>query len=175
MQLIIKLTAQIKDMESQLDILMKEKETVKETDASTIPTFIPIIIADIPSTLGENLAPKELLATAVSVQSGTTSQIESSTSQVQQTNDVGKIFKSMEEMKLKTKEINSLKKTIQTMEVSNKATLINANNYEKKAKRLEEQVKSLQKDLSFTTQISYIKNHLWTNIIEAIHLQCPSI
>ena len=61
------------------------------------------------------------------------------------------------------------------MEVSNKATLINANNYEQRAKRLEEQIKSLQKDLSFTAQISYIRNYLWTNIIEAIHLQWPSI
>ena len=112
MQLIIKLTAQIKDMESQLDILMKEKETVKETDASTIPIVIPIIIVDIPSTLGENLAPKEPLEIAVSVQSATTSNIESSTSQVQHTNDAGKIVKAMEEMTLKTNEINSLKKQI---------------------------------------------------------------
>ena len=61
------------------------------------------------------------------------------------------------------------------MEAFNKTALINANNYEQKTKILEEQVKSLQKDLSFTTQISYIRNHLWTNIIEAIHLQWPSI
>ena len=81
----------------------------------------------------------------------------------------------MEEMTLKTNEINNLKKKIQNMEVSNKAALINANNYEQKSKILEEQVKSLQKDLSFTTQISYIRNYLWTNIIEAIHLQWPSI
>ena len=78
-------------------------------------------------------------------------------------------------MTLKTNEINSLKKQIQIMEASNKTTLINANNYEQKANRLEEQVKILQKDLSFTTQVSYIINHLWANIIEAIHLQWPSI
>ena len=59
----------------------------------------------------------------------------------------------MEEMTLKTNEINSLKKNIHNMEVSNKEALINANNYEQKAKILEQQVKSLQKDLSFTTQI----------------------
>ena len=111
----------------------------------------------------------------MSVQSATTSQTESSTSQEQQTNDARHIFKEMEEMTSKTNEINSLKKKIQNMEVSNKAALINANNYEQKAKILEEQVKGLQNDLSFTTQISYIRNHLWTNIIEAIHLQWPSI
>ena len=151
MQLIIKLTGQIKNMESQLDLLMKEKETMKETEASTIPTVIPIVTADVPSTLGENLAPKEPLETTVSVQSATTSNTKSSTSQVQHTNDSGKIFKAMQEMTSKTNEINSLKKQIQIVEVSNKAALINANNYEQKAKRLEEQVKTLQKDLSFTT------------------------
>ena len=60
----------------------------------------------------------------------------------------------MEELSLKNNEINTLKKMIQNMEVSNKTTLINANNYEKRAKRLEEQIKSLQKDLSFTAKIS---------------------
>ena len=78
-------------------------------------------------------------------------------------------------MSLKNNEINSLKKMIQNMEVSNKAALINANNYEQKSKRLEEKIKILQKYLSFTAQISYIRNHLCTNIIEAIHLQWPSI
>ena len=61
------------------------------------------------------------------------------------------------------------------MEVSNKTTLINANNYEQRAKRLEEQIKSLQKDLNFTEQIYYIRNYLWKNIIDVIHLQWPSI
>ena len=84
---------------------------------------------------------------------------------MQQTNDARKIVKEIEEMTLKTNEINSLNKNIQIMEVSNKESLINANNYEQKSKRLEEQVKYLQKGLSFTTQISYIRNHLWTKII----------
>ena len=78
-------------------------------------------------------------------------------------------------MSLKNNEINSLKKMIQNMEVSNKSALINANSYEQRAKRLEEKIKSLKKDLIFTPQISYIRNYLWKNIIEAIHLQWPSI
>ena len=36
-------------------------------------------------------------------------------------------------------------------------------------------MKNLQKELTFTEQISFIKNHPWTNIIEAIHSQWPSI
>ena len=85
---------------------------MKENETSTIPTVIPIITAAIPSTLGEKLAPKEPLATAVSVQSTTTSNTKSSTSQIQQINDAWQIVKAMEEMSLKNNEINSLKKII---------------------------------------------------------------
>ena len=33
----------------------------------------------------------------------------------------------------------------------------------------------MQKEVNFSEQVSYIRNHLWTNIIEGIHLQWPSI
>ena len=126
MRLILKLTAQIKDMETQMDQLVKEKETVNETNAPIIPTIIPVITIVVVSTLGEKLAPNEPLATAVPVHSATTSTTDSSTTQVQQTDGACKIAKAMEEMYLKTNEINSLKKTIQSLEASNKITLITA-------------------------------------------------
>ena len=174
-QLIFKLTAQIKEMETQMDKLVKEKETVKETDAPNIPTVIPVITTAVVSTLGEKLAPNEPLATTVPVHSATTSATDSSKTQVQQTDGAGQIVKAMEELSLKTNEINSLQNMIQSIEATNKTTLIIAKNHEQKAIRLEEQMKNLQKELTFTEQISFIKNHLWTNIIEAIHSQWPSI
>ena len=64
---------------------------------------------------------------------------------------------------------------IENLEATNKTTLINVKTHEQKAIKLGEQIKSLQKVLTFTEQISYIKNHLWKNIIEAIHTQWPSI
>ena len=81
----------------------------------------------------------------------------------------------MEELTLKNNEINNLKKMINDLEATNKLALINAKTHEQKAIRLGEQIKSLQKELTFTEQISFVKNHLWTHIIEAIHTQWPSI
>ena len=83
MQLVLKMTSQVKEMENQIEILMKENEALKKTNVSSIPTVIPIVSTVVPSTLAENLAPKGLLETAVSIQSINTSATESSTSQVQ--------------------------------------------------------------------------------------------
>ena len=58
---------------------------------------------------------------------------------------------------------------IENLESANKIAQINAKTHEQKEIRLGEQLKNLQKELTFTEQISYIKNHLWINIIEAIH------
>ena len=52
---------------------------MKETDVPSIPIAIPMVSTVVPSTLAEHLAPKELLATSVSVQSIDTSATGSST------------------------------------------------------------------------------------------------
>ena len=96
MHLILKLNAQIKEMETQMDELVKEKETVKEIDAPIIPTVIPLITTAVVSTLGVKLAPNEPLATIVPVHSSTTSTTDSSTTQVQQTDGANQIVKAME-------------------------------------------------------------------------------
>ena len=84
-------------------------------------------------------------------------------------------MKDMEELSLKNNEINSLKKMIENIDATNKLAQINAKTHEQKAIRLGEQIKGLQKELTFTEKISFVKNHLWKNIIEAIHTQWPSI
>ena len=52
MKLILQLTAQIKEMETQMDKLVWERETVKELEIPTIPTVIPVITTTVPYTLG---------------------------------------------------------------------------------------------------------------------------
>ena len=79
MQLVLKIISQIKDMENQIETLIKEKETLKETNISPIPTVIPMVSTTVPSTLAEHLAPKRVLETVVLVQSIDTSATESST------------------------------------------------------------------------------------------------
>ena len=40
---------------------------------------------------------------------------------------------------------------------------------------MSEELKKLQKELTLRDQISYIKNYVWNNVIEAIHDVWPSI
>ena len=61
------------------------------------------------------------------------------------------------------------------METSKRDTLITSKGHEQRADRLQEQVKILQQQVNLTDQVAYIKNHLWTKIIEGIHSQWPSI
>lgn len=63
----------------------------------------------------------------------------------------------------------------ENLEKTNKSTQINAKIHEQNANRLSEEVKKLQKELTLKDQISYIKNYLWNNVIEAIHDVWPSI
>ena len=128
-----------------MDQLVQENETIKEP---VISTFIAVITAAVPSTLGENLAPKEPLATTVPVTSSTISATESSTTTLQPTDESTQLVKAMEEMSLKTNEINKLKNMIENIEKTNKSTQVNAKIHEQNANRLSEEVKKLQKELT---------------------------
>ena len=112
---------------------VQEKEIVKEPE---IPTVIPVITTAVPSTLGENLAPKEPLATAVPVTSSTTSATESSTTALQPTDESSQIVKEMEEISLKTNAINRLINMVENLEKSNKIAQINAKTHEQNVIRL---------------------------------------
>ena len=78
-------------------------------------------------------------------------------------------------MSLKNNEINRLTKIIENLEKTRKSAQINAKIHEKNAHRLSEEVKKLLEELTLKDQISYIKNYLWNNVIEAIHDVWPSI
>ena len=99
---------------------------MKEPYTPIITLVIPVTTTAVASTLGEKLAPKEPLETVVPVISTTTSTIGSSTTQVQEIDEAGQIVKAMEEMSLKTNEINSLNKMIDNLEATNNLALINA-------------------------------------------------
>ena len=124
MQLVLKITAQVKDMENQIETLMKENEALRKAYVQSTPIVIPIVGTAVPSTLAKHLDPKFPLETAVSVQSIDTSATGSSTTQVHQTGEAADIVKAMEEMSLKNNEIINLKKNIQTLETSNRNALI---------------------------------------------------
>ena len=78
------------------------------------------------------MAPKEPLATTVPVTSSTTSATESSRTTSHPTDESRKLVKAMEEMSLKTSEINRLKQMVENLEDQKKLAQINAKNHEKK-------------------------------------------
>lgn len=75
----------------------------------------------------------------------------------------------MEKMSLQTSEINKLKNMVVNLENTYKLAQINAKTHEKKYIILNEELKKLQNELTLKEQISYVKNHLWNKIIEAIN------
>lgn len=172
MNIIFQLTGQIKEMEIQMEKLVHEKETVKVPEP---PTLIPIVTTTMPSNLAKYLAPKVPLATAVPVISSTTSAAKSSSTTIHPTDEANKLVKAMEEMSLKTSEINKLTKMVENLVNTKKLSQINATTHEEKGIRLNEELKNLQKELTLKEKISYIKKCLWNNVIEAIHDVWPSI
>ena len=52
---------------------------------------------------------------------------------------------------------------------------INAKTHEQNAIRQNKELKKLQNELTLKEKISYIKTHIWNNVIEAIHDVWPSI
>ena len=88
---------------------------MKKAQQVPIPTVIPTISTDVPSTLAKHLAPKGVLATTVSIIYKYISATSSSTSQVNTTGETTSIVKAMEDMSIKDKEIISLKGTIKNL------------------------------------------------------------
>ena len=115
MQLVLKMIAQVKYMENQIESLMQENEILKKAQEVSIPTVIPTVSTVVPSTLAEHLALKGVLATAVSITSKDIYATSSSTSQVNTTGETAAIVKAMEDMSIKDKEIISLKGTIKNL------------------------------------------------------------
>ena len=121
------------------------------------------------------MAPQGVLATAVSITSKDISASYSSTSQINTVEEKVAMIRAMEDMSIKDKEILSLKGIIKNLETSKRDALITSKRHEQRADRLQEQVKILQQQVNLIDQVAYIKNNLWTKIIEGIHSQWPSI
>ena len=93
MNLVFQLTAQIKEIEIQMDKLFHEKQTPKTPE---IPSVIPMVTTVVPSNLAKELAPKEPLATVAPVTSSTTSATYSSNTTTHPTDEANKLVKAME-------------------------------------------------------------------------------
>ena len=127
-------------MDIQMEKLVHEKETRKVRE---IPTVIIVITTVVPSTLAEELAPKEPLANSVLVTSSTTSATKSSTTAAHPTDEASKLVKAMEEMSLQKNKINRLKNMVDNLENTNNLAQINSKTHEQKSIRVNEELKKL--------------------------------
>ena len=81
----------------------------------------------------------------------------------------------MEDMSIQNNEINRLKEKIKNLKDAKNLEQVNAKAEEQKAKRLSEQLKKLEIELTLKEPMAHIKNQLWSNIIELVNDTWPSI
>ena len=99
MNLIIQLTAQLKEMENEMNKLVQEKKASME---AIHVTTIPTVTTAVPSTLAASLATSVSIAIALPTTSATTSAIESSSAAAKPSDEAGKLVKAMQEIPIQT-------------------------------------------------------------------------
>lgn len=127
--------------------------------------LVPMVSTSVPSTLAVALAPIDPLTTAKTIEMTSTGTSQVGTSN-QSTED---LIKSMEEMKLQVFELKKVKEKFITLEKKYDVLKFNFAEEVRENKGLTQQVKTLEKDLTFEKPLTDIKNILWTNIIESIN------
>jgi len=75
----------------------------------------------------------------------------------------------MEEMKLQVTELQKVKEKFTTLEKKYDISKINYAEEMRKNKGMAQQIKALEKDLTFEKPLTDIKKILWTNIIDSIN------
>ena len=81
----------------------------------------------------------------------------------------------MEELKLQVTELQKVKEKFTTLEQKYDISKINYAEEVRKKKGMAQQIKALEKDLTFYRPLAEIKKILWTNIIDSINDIWPSI
>lgn len=139
MDLVLKLNDQLREIEKELDSLIK----LKQTDIGTTSVnVIPIVTTVVPSTLATSLAPIAPMAIAQPISTKSTSVTGTSS------DEASKLVKDMEEMSIWTTEMNNLKEKLISMETDYKLAKIMHKEEVEKAIRTSERLKALEKDLT---------------------------
>ena len=118
-----------------------------------------------------SLAPNVPLATAEVIIATSTGMAPTGTSGL----STDELIKSMEEMKLQVSELQKVKEQFVTLEQKYDLPKIDFVEKVRENKGLAQQVKSLEKDLTFDKPLADIRKILWTNITQSINDVCPSI
>lgn len=89
--------------------------------------------------------------------------------------EANRLVKAMEEMSIHSSEMNKLKEKLTILETNCKLAQIMHKEEQQKATRMNERVKSLEKELMLSEPLGKAKQLLWANTIDSINDIWPSI
>jgi hypothetical protein len=151
LKLLMEQNAQLKEMEAEMEKLLKEKEQLKSMEAITL-TSIPIsgtsttTVTTIPS------------ATPVTPQEGTVD-----------------LAKSMEKMNLQETEISRLKKEVENLQELKTSFQTSLSKEKQVNEQLRKELQQLQKDTVAGKTLAEVKENVWTDITKSINEIWPMI
>ena len=132
--------------------------------------MIPVVSTTVPSTFATALAPSVPLVTGETITGTSTRTTQIGTTEAKTSGLSRKeLIKSMEEMKLQVFELQKVKEKFVTLEQKYDVSKINFAEEVRKNKGLAQQVKTLEKDLTFEKPLIDIRKILWTNITQSIN------
>ena len=142
MNLIIQLTAQLKEMENEMDKLVQENKASMEE----IPvTAIPIASTAVPSTSSSPLPTIVAVTTTIPVTTevSTTPATTPTTTVAHPNDEASKLIKAMQDMSIQTNKINRLKEQVKCLEDEKKLVQIMHKAETQKSNRLTERIHKL--------------------------------
>ena len=153
MDLVLKLNEQLKETEQELDKTLQNRQT----ELTTQPQNVMLVVSTaVPSTLTTALAPNVPMAIAATIEA-----IGTGTSQAGTSNQsTEELIKSMEEMKLQVTELQKVKEKFITLEQKYDVSKFNFSEEMRKIKGLTQQIKTLEKDLTFEKPLTDIRKIL---------------
>jgi DNA gyrase/topoisomerase IV subunit A len=151
LKLLMEQNAQLKEMEADMERLLKEKEQMKPME------FIPL--SDI-SILGAST----VLVTTIPSATPLTSQ--------ENTTDLAK---SIEKMNLQETEISRLKKEVENLQKLKTSFQTSLSKEKKVTEHLKQELQQLQKQTVAGKTLAEVKENVWTDITKSINEICPMI
>jgi hypothetical protein len=151
LKLIMEQNAQLKEMEAEMERLLKEKEHMKPMEVIPLSS-IPISGA---STAAVTTIP---FATPVTPPEGTTD-----------------LAKSMEEMNLQETEISRLKKEVENLRELKTSFQTSLSKEKQVTEKLRKELQQLQKEIVVGKTLAEVKENVWTDITKSINEIWPMI
>jgi exonuclease VII large subunit len=151
LKLLMEQNAQLKEMEAEMERLLKEKEQMKPMEFIPLSAILILgartaIVTTIPS------------ATPVTPQGGTTD-----------------LTKSMEKMNLQEIEINRLKKEVENLQELKNSFQISLSKEKQVTEHLKKELQQLQKQTMVGKTLAEVKENVWTDMTKSINEIWPMI